>query len=173
MSAVKEQLNFFGESPMDVIKKKWRDAIEGEGDHCPCCNRWGKINSSSITEKMALSLLWLSRQRTNDKGFVDVINAPQWFVRSRSYPALQLWGLIFKSPRLDSDQRSSGLWKVTVKGMEFLKNMLAIPKKVYVYDKEIEGFSSEEIYFRDCFGRNFRYSEVMADQFNFNEIKEK
>ena len=169
-----KQLDFFGEGAVEAIRKNWRDTIENEGGHCPCCDRWGKINSISITETMALSLLWLSRQPTDDLGFVKVTDtAPLWVARSRSYPALQHWGLIVKvSKSKDKNKRTEGLWQVTAKGMAFLRNQISIPKKCFVYDKGIEGYSAEEVYFADCFGKQFVYAEVMADTFNLNNIKE-
>ena len=169
-----KQLDFFGEGALDAIRSNWRTTIENEGGRCPCCDRWGKINAVSLTENMALSLLWLSRQPVNDQGFVKVPDtAPLWIAKSRTYPALQHWGLIVKVDKTeDKTKKSEGLWQVTTKGIAFLKNQISIPKKCFVYDKGIEGFSAEEIFFCDAFGKHFVYAEVMSDTFNLNNIKE-
>ena len=57
------QLDFFGDEKnyLAQLKTNWRATIEGDGGHCPCCNKWGKISPFTITETHALALLWLSR----------------------------------------------------------------------------------------------------------------
>ena len=68
------QLDFFGDatSYMDQMKANWRATIEGDGGHCPCCGKWGKISPQGMNETRALALLWLSRAPSDDDGWVDV-----------------------------------------------------------------------------------------------------
>lgn len=166
------QTNLFGDNALQTLRSMWRDTIEGEGGRCPCCDRWGKINAVSINETMCLSLLWISRQKPDDNGFVNITSAPAWFTRSRSYPNLQHWGLLFKADKAqDNTKRSDGLYQVSMMGMAFLRNELSISKKVFVYDGIIQGHSQEQAYFRDCFGKHFDYQQVMSDSFNLNNIK--
>jgi hypothetical protein len=175
MSYIKNILqgNLFGDNALQTLRGMWRDTIEGEGGRCPCCDRWGKINALSISETLALSLLWLSRQPVDDDGFVNVpACAPAWVLRTKTYSTLQHWGLIIKVDRNeDKTKRSDGFWQVTSKGLAFLKGEISVPKKVFIYDNTIQGFSQEEIYFRNCFGKHFDYQQVMSDSFNLNNIK--
>ena len=36
------------------LKADWRVTIEGDGGHCPCCGKWGKISPFTITETHAV-----------------------------------------------------------------------------------------------------------------------
>jgi len=166
-----KDLFFYKHEFFEQLRFNWRQTIENEGGRCPCCDRWGKINAHGFIETMALALLWLSRQPVNDQGFVNVKVAPAWMVKGK-YSLLSHWGLATKAENKDEKTKGAGLWQVTPKGHQFLRNELAIPKKVFIYDSVVEGFSSDEIYFRDSFGKHFDYKEVMADTFNLNTIKE-
>jgi len=169
------QLDFFGdeEKYLDQLKKNWRDTIENDGGHCPCCGKWGKISPFPMTEIMALGLLWLSKATADADGWVDVPNtAPRWMLRGKTYTTMHRWGLIEKADRHeDQTKKSDGLWRVTVKGLHFLCGTTSIPKKVFIYNNTIEGWSDETVYFRDCFGKHFDYEAVMAENFNINAIR--
>jgi len=164
-----KQMDFFGEGALDAIRSNWRTTIENEGGRCPCCDRFGKINAHSMIETMALALLWLSRQPTDEQGFVDVTRAPAWFVKGK-YSLLRHWDLTQKTDKPDDKTKGEGLWMLTSKGQQFLRGQISIPKKVYIYDNCVQGFSSEEIYFCDTFGKHFVYAEVMSDSFNLASI---
>jgi hypothetical protein len=155
---------------LDQLRYNWRTTIEHEGGRCPCCERWGKINAHGFIETMALSLLWISKQSVNDHGYVNVKKAPAWMVKGK-YSLLSHWGLAVKSENKDDKTKGSGLWQITPKGQQFLRNQITIPRKVFIYDSVVEGFSTDEIFFRDCFGKQFDYQTVMADSFNLNTIK--
>jgi hypothetical protein len=171
MSLIKSALIYqgFGYS-IDLMRGLWHQTIQEEGGRCPCCDRWGKVNGHAIIETMAMALLWLSRQPVNDEGFVDTKKAPAWMVKGK-YSLLRHWGLTLKADKQNKKTKGEGLWQVTPKGYQFLRNDLAIPKKVYIYDNALQGFSAEEVYFRDCFGKHFDYQQVMSDSFNLNNIK--
>jgi len=169
-----KQIDMFGETAIQTLRDNWRETIENEGGRCPCCDRWGKISGHGITETMSLALLWLSRQPVDDNGFVNVPKAaPAWMLRGKTYSLLQHWHLIYKVEKNeDKTKRSDGLWQVTTKGHQFLRNELSVPRKVFIYDNTIQGFSQEEVFFEDCFGKHFDYQEVMSDSFNLSTIKE-
>jgi hypothetical protein len=170
------QLDFF-ESSADFLadqQKKWRDTIENNGGHCPCCGKWGKISPFPMTEIMALGLLWLSRATPDDDGWIDVpTQAPRWMLRGKTYTTMHRWGLIEKADRHeDKTKKSDGLWRITAKGLHFIFGTTRIPKKVFVYNNMVEGWSDDQVYFQECFGKHFDYEAVMAENFNFNAIKD-
>jgi hypothetical protein len=155
------------------LRDQWRRTIEGDGGHCPVCKRWGKINVVIVNELQALSLLWMSKATLDENGYINMQTTPPRFVlKSRSYHHLAKWGLIEK-PQKDDDKtkKSDGFWRVTEKGFLFLNNQLRIPNKVFFYNKEVEGWGEQLIYFKDCFGKHFDYEEVISHTFNLNAIK--
>lgn len=165
------QTPLFGDNALQTLRSLWRDTIEGEGGRCPCCDRWGKINGHAIIETMALSLLWLYKQPVDDNGFVDTKKAPAWMLKGK-YSLLRHWGLITKADTQNEKTKGEGLWQVTPLGHQFLRNEVSIPKKIYIYDNLVQGFSDETIHFAQCFGKHFDYQQVMSDSFNLNNIKE-
>lgn len=156
---------------MDELKTKWRATIEGDGGNCPCCGRWGKISAFSITETHALGLLWMSQQDAED-GWIDVPpHAPAWLLRGKNFSLMAKWGLIESAINADEAKRGSGVWRVTPRGHAFILGIVTIPKKAFIYDNTVQGWSDEMVSFKDCFGRHFDYAEVMSDNFNMNTIQ--
>lgn len=145
---------------LDELRSMWRTAIEADGGHCPCCDRWGKIYSRSLNETMARSLLWLVNQGSNGD-WIDVPqHAPRWLVRSNQLPTLRWWGLVERLETDDKTKKHSGFWRVTGLGLLFVQNQLEVPKKVYTYNAEVESFGEELVTIEDCVG-GFDYSAVM------------
>jgi hypothetical protein len=60
----------------------------------------------------------------------------------------------------DPTKKHSGIWRATKRGVLFAQNRLQVPKKVYTYNAEVEGFSEELVTIKDCVG-SFDYSAVM------------
>lgn len=167
------KFNLFGnpEKMLDDLRADWRVTIEGNGGHCPCCDRWGKINAQPMSEIMALGLLWISRAKQDENGWVNVAKlAPRWMLRGKSYATLAKWGLLESSGEVRDGKKSIGWWRVTPNGELFLDGKLSIPDKVYIYNNGIEGYSNRLLYFYDCFGKHFHYETVMSDNFNLNAI---
>lgn len=153
------------------LKKDWRFTIEGEGGYCPCCDRWGKISPFTLTETHALALLWMSKQDTAD-GWIDVPPlAPQWMLRGKNYQLMAKWELIEKGSKTNSATRSDGMWRITERGWDFIRGHISVPTKAYIYNNSIEGWSEEEMEFKDCFGKRFNYEQVMSDQFCWSDIR--
>lgn len=168
------QIDLFSspEKYLAKLRQQWRDTIENDGGHCPCCDRWGKVSPQGMSETMALGLLWIARAKTDEYGWVDVPkSAPRWMLRGKTYTTMARWALVEKGGRDDTTKKSDGLWRVTEKGWAFLRGEIAIPQKVYSYNNTVEGYSEKVVYFRDCFGKHFDYETVMADNFNLNAIK--
>ena len=143
------------------LRAIWRRAIEDEGGHCPCCDRWGKVYPRSLNETMARSMVWLAHHSQHGD-WVDVPRkAPRWLVRSNQLPTLRWWGLVERLASEDAAKKHSGLWRATSKGILFAQDRLRVPKKVYTYNAEVEGFSTETVSIRNCI-ESFDYSAVMS-----------
>ena len=108
----------------------------------------------------------------NTEGWVEVPPiAPQWMLRGKNYQTMAKWGLIEKGSKTNSATKSDGFWRVTDKGRRFIAGEIPVPAKAYIYNNDIEGWSEQEVYFRDCFGKKFDYSLVMSDAFCWADIK--
>lgn len=154
------------------MRSNWRATIENDGGYCPCCDKWGKISPFPMTEIMALGLLWMSRAPTDEWGWVSTpLHAPRWMLRGKSFTTMHRWGLIEQAQRSEDPARKrDGLWRVTDKGRNFIAGEFTIPKKVYIYNNQVEGFSEEHVSFKDCFGKHFDYGAVMSENFNMAQL---
>ena len=79
-------------------------------------------------------------------------------------PKLYHWGLIeemAKDPG-DTTRRTSGLWRPTEKGVQFVQCLLQVPKRVYLYNNEILGWDDQTVTIRDALGTKFDYAELMG-----------
>ena len=145
------------------LRALWRGAIEADGGHCPCCDRWGRVYPRSLNETMARSLVWLAHHSI-DGDWVDVPkHAPRWLIRSNQLPTLRWWGLVERQGTEDPTKKHSGFWRATQNGILFAQNNIKVPKKVYTYNAEVEGFSDELISIKDCV-EFFNYSAVMESR---------
>ena len=158
------------EAVLIKLRMEWEITISNDGGYCPCCARWGKISPQGMTEARSLALLWISRAPKDD-GWVNVQKlAPKWILRAKNYSLLKHWGLIESAVNTEANRRGSGRWRVTEKGQLFINETLSVPSKVYLYNDTVQGWSTDRVYFRDCFGTRFSYDEVIAENFNWARI---
>ena len=145
----------------------WNKTIEGEGGFCPCCGKKGKVYKTKLSQHLALCLRWIHVHADPADGWVDVQNtAPRFMLKSKTYPLLEHWDLI------EGKSFRSGIWRVTLKGQDFLNGLINLPSAVHIYDNKIWGFEAEEVSFRGCFGIHFDFDEMMSDQFKWANLKE-
>ena len=147
------------------LRDIWRGIITGDGGHCPCCDRWGKVYARTLNETMARSMVWLAHNSA-DGSWVDVPKtAPRWLVQSNQLPTLRWWGLVERMGNEDDPtKKHSGLWRATQKGIEFANNQIKVPKKVFTYNAEVEAFGEDMVSISDC-TEHFNYSEVMGTEY--------
>lgn len=144
------------------IRQAWRDTIHGDGGHCPCCDRWGKIYARTLNKTMAKSLVWLAN-KSSDGRWIDVPNeAPRWLVRSNQLPTLRWWNLVERMNNEDDEtKKHSGYWRVTSRGFQFAANQIKVPKKVFTYNAEPVSYGDELVSIKQCVDK-FDYREAMG-----------
>lgn len=149
--------------PLAEAKRDWRETIEGDGGHCPVCNKFGKVYKIKLSQSLALSLKWI-RDHSED-GWVDVQKmGPRWMLRGKTYPLLAHWGFI------ESQSSRSGIWGITEQGRAFLNGSVLAPKAVYIYDNNVWAFDAEQTSFRSCFGVHFDFDELMSSNFKWANV---
>ena len=131
-------------------REAWKATIHGDGGTCPCCERFGKVYARALNKTMVASLKWLASQNV-EKGlreWIDVPNtAPKSVLRSNQLATLRWWGLVERQLPDPNDKKvkHSGMWRVTLRGMDFVEGRLLVPKKVSTYNGEVVGVSDEVI----------------------------
>ena len=70
---------------LDRLRTAWNQTIEGEGGHCVCCGKWGKVYKIKLSQHLALCLKWIIDHSTPSEPWVDVQNqAPRWMLKSKT-----------------------------------------------------------------------------------------
>ena len=159
-----------------VIRKEWQDTIEDKGGHCPICNRWGKVNPINMRGVMVKTMHRLSTKPYGE--WVDVPNtAPRFVTRSYAFATLKHWNMVEQNhpPPLTKEEReggvtretrTSGLWRLTQVGRDFIYGRSTAPKVVFVYNDHKVGESDHSVTARDCANEKFNYDAMMDESFN-------
>lgn len=136
-----------------------------EGTTCPCCDQFAKryrrpLNSGAARWLISLVLLCEGHAwaHTSDviKGLTGVLSGTD------ATTLLPHWDLIEAKPNDDSKKRTSGFWRPTDKGVDFVLGRITVQKTVVRYNNVREGFEGDEITIQDALGDKFNYSELMG-----------
>lgn len=161
------------------LREEWTKTIEGEGGHCPVCDRWGRIYARNINRTMARSFIWLCqtylRGSEGENGPLDWVDvpkdAPRWVVRSNQLPTLAWWGLVERCPKdLEGKAKYSGMWRPTTKGLNFYWGEIKVPEKVYTYNNQVEDYSAKLVSLPECFEDTFDYEATMQERFDERNV---
>lgn len=138
------------------IRENWKD-----GCVCPCCGRWLKLYDIKMPGAGAADLIKLyklSKGFPNHYEHVDVFSN----TKSRSFPKLAYWKLCKSMPNDDPEKRTSGMWALTQKGVDFVEGKITVPERTFYYKKKGRGLHGKQVHIIDVLGNKFSYSELMA-----------
>jgi hypothetical protein len=176
-----QQMTIFGgsEPPRPMTAKKKNNAPEeslrsakarlaqnlDDGMACPCCAQFAKRYRRGMTAEMtrALFALFHAAEGVMHDEWVDVRKMKN--VRGGDYAKLRYFGLI--EAKHDPEKarergtRTSGLWRVTKLGRDFIDARARVPSFVVVYDGNVVEKSSTGIDVRDALGKRFSYEKLM------------
>jgi hypothetical protein len=138
---------------------------------CPCCDQKVRLTPYRMDSSIAASLLWLVQTSPNHRpdGWVHVpTEAPDWVITSRSYSKARFWGLLEKKPktRFEKKKRTSGMWRPTQKGIDFIMGKIKIPSHVYTFNRVVKNVSAEDVDIYQALGTEFDYEELMKQYSN-------
>jgi len=159
------------QTPLKQVKDYLRANFE-KGCICPACDQNVKLYPRKLNSGMSYGLILFYKLHT-EKGFdtwlkfidymVDLkINAP-----NLEYPKLAYWGLIEeKLNAKDPTKRSSGLWRITQKGIQFATNKIGISSHANVFNNKVHTFSDKTVFINDTIKSKFNYEELMSSTIN-------
>ncbi len=142
----------------------WKSLRDGKTVNCPCCHRFSHFNRFKINRSMVLAACSLyAKRHSTDDGFVHHKKFMLGF--SRGFYDLGRFGFLEQRQKNDADQakRTSGYWKLTQGGIDFLMGKTRVPKYAYVFDDEVRGYSEELISVHDAMGENFNFYETIGE----------
>jgi hypothetical protein len=141
-----------------------------EGVTCPCCRQFAKVYRRTIHTAMARSAIDLYQRRAYDQrrtmptslGPVD-----GWTHLTRTgnpggdEAKLRYWGLLEQRDAEPEHGRTAGEWRLTKRGVHFVRDALVVPKYALIYNGDCLGHEEPLIGIRDALGSKFDYEELM------------
>lgn len=155
--------------------RRWIDHVAEDGAICPCCRQVVKTYPRTINATMSLVLIEMARA-------VSIPSGPVWLhvgreviprlvargvagATSGDYAKLRYWDLIAPMPigRALAEQRpASGVWRVTARGLMFVRRRVMVQRVALVRDGEVVGFRGEQVDIAACLGERFDYGALVA-----------
>lgn len=136
--------------------KVWLISKLDNGEHCPLCGQMAKIYKRKINATMARTLITLWRSAGG-----EFAHGPSLPGDTHEISQLVWWGLVEEEARVRPDGGRAGWWRMTDKGIAFVRGGLNVPKYAKIYDGRVLGFDGDPVTVRDCLGSKFDYSELM------------
>lgn len=139
------------------------------GVTCPCCSQTVKVYERAMNYSMASylkALLVLSDGRI----YVHIAEIEELARKSmakttggRDFACLKGWNLIEQLPKDPNDKKrkTSGMWKITQKGIDFVNGKISLQAKVVMLNRQYLGVTGDEIYFGNAMANTFDLEEVM------------
>lgn len=148
------------------LKKQFHAELD-DGVVCPTCNRFAKRYKRRLGAQQVVWLMWLVRAFERTGEWVCVQDTAPWArhpggIVGGDYGKLVHWGLI--TPRLNDDptKKSSGYWKPTQQGIDFVLRRVKVPSHVYLYNNCVNGWGDGLLTIDECLGVKFDYAELMG-----------
>lgn len=137
---------------------------DGKKMDCPCCGRYAQMYKRTIHHSVARKLIELYKMG-GEYSFVH----SSVFVRPGEtsigdFAKAKYWGLMIAAENTDDKKKTSGMWKLTDKGVGFVMDLIRVPRYALVFDDRVFGFTEDDkVSIRDCLASGgFDYSQLMG-----------
>ena len=148
----------------DVLSKKHT------GTTCPCCGRYVKLYKRKLTSSMVKALILIYKYfKLNPESWLHVENYLKDQKISAAvrgdFPKLRYWGLLEKQiDKRDDGSGRVGYYKITQKGIDFVKGKVEVPRFAYIYNQKVEQFDKEQTDVKKALGDKFDYEELIGKE---------
>lgn len=149
-----------------ALKKQFHAELD-DGVVCPTCHRFAKRYKRKLGGQQVVWLMWLVREFGRTGEWVCIQDTASWAryrgdIVGGDYGKLVHWGLVMRMGNDDPTKKSSGYWKPTQLGIDFVMQRVKVPSHVYLYNNTVDGWSETSVAIRECLGVKFDYSELMG-----------
>lgn len=131
---------------------------------CPCCLRRAKIYRYKIHYSMARQLIKAYKL----DGHKEFIHVRQLIMPTVAGPAdfsnAHYWGLIETNEHTPDVTKTSGRWRLTKLGVDFVTDKVAVKKYANVFDGKLRDLEGDDINIKDALGIKFNYLEIMRGE---------
>jgi hypothetical protein len=141
-----------------------------KGVKCPCCGLMQKEYHYTINSGQAKALIVIFRltnQLRPEDGWMHILREfgqhTKLNPQSLSFHRLKLWGLIEQQPTNDDPaKKTSGFWRITPLGKQFVTAKATVKRGVYVLNGEITHYDEEDVDIRGALSEKFSYEQLMG-----------
>lgn len=142
-----------------------------DGTTCPVCAQRVKDYDRTLNVPMVETEIWLVRLHPIFGRFLHIpTEAPSESIGNREYGRLHNWGLAKKladesaadaNPH-EPKQTTSGKWRPTQKGIDFVDGLIKVPKQLFFYNKTVIGETYEQVSVYDVLGGKKEHANLMG-----------
>ncbi len=144
------------------------------GTHCKACDQWAKVYHNKFNSSMARTAIWLYPHFKKHPD--DWLEAGKYLVQNHDrydgvHSKLCVYEMMEKNKDAEPNTgaKSSGLYRMTAKGIAFVEERLTVPGYWTQYNGDVIGFDGDTIGIRDALGKHFDYKELMREIGYWNE----
>ena len=165
---------FTGQVQTGIPLEELRELSKQPISKCECCGGRSKVYAYKLGS-YARVLCWLAHSEDQpDRSTMGHVSGEDRYFHIPSsgaingggdYAKLRYWDLIAPQPtNPDPKKRSSGMWKLTDLGRDFVHERTSVSSVCYYRHPEggVVGFEPEQIGIRDALGKHFNYQSLMA-----------
>lgn len=144
------------------LRENWDEGVE-----CPCCHQFVKRQKRILYSSMAYVLILIYKEQKKI-GMDEWVNVHQLMRNQKinvpDYTKFKFWDFLeAKIERRDDDSSRNGMWRITRKGVAFIKGQILAPKYFWVYNDKVFGASDQQVNIKEALGKKFDYMEMMGD----------
>lgn len=143
------------------LREEWK-----KGTNCPCCGQRVQLYDYKLYSTSASALVRLFKLGQGYHHVSKYAEAGNGYPRAPHFAELRFWDLIADMPKSDNDtkKKSSGFWRITSKGIQFVLKEIEVPSRILVYNNKFQGYSekSTSINIKQAFDNEFDYEELMG-----------
>ena len=151
---------FTGKTAIEQARDETQAAARDGGCECPVCDQFVKVYRHSISATVLKTFVDAFNAHGMNYFHIDYINKlnPK---NGGSFAKLRHWNLIQELPKdpQDKSKRTSGQWKITSNGYDFIMNIYQIPKYALLYNGRCLGFEGDMLSIGD-----------VTDKFSLDEL---
>lgn len=148
------------EEAKQLLKDNWEKGID-----CPCCTQFVRLYKRPLYLAQAYSLIRLYKLCQDDYTYHHISKISQENASGGGdFAKLIYCGLVEEKPKDEDDEtkRTSGYWRITRKGTDFVEASVTVKSHIRIYDGSFYGLIGKEISIKDALGKKFNYEELMA-----------
>tara|TARA_R110000772_G_scaffold74129_2_gene161590 strand:+ start:549 stop:1004 length:456 start_codon:yes stop_codon:yes gene_type:complete len=131
-----------------------------KGCKCPACGQFVKLYKRKFNTVMARSLISLYQLGGGFHHVKEIIKGIS-DTGTNDFSKLKYYGFIAEEINVETQKRTSGNWKITQTGIDFVLRNITVHSYVLLYNGKMQGFSGEQINIETALGNRFNYAELM------------